>query len=331
MDAFATVTIITPTYNRADTLRDTLEALSKQTYPLTHYEVVVVDDGSSDSTQSVCESFDSLRLRYVLQDHAGGTRAKNTGALASQGELLVFLDDDITVVPHFLSCLAREHAKGHSLVLVGTLYPVGDNTDPSQLLQRLLEEGSDDPPNCDSIEIPYVDCLGGFFSIRRSDFMELGMLQDVAPGFWPNWEDVEFAHRAAQQGFHFRRSLGAEGYHRDHILADLSTTLDRWERAAYAAVLLFKRHPDLEHELPMFPDKGPISLSADPPQLIVRKCLRILMSSLPSVFVMRSVAQILERRRPEAHLLTLLRRWLISAHAFIGYRRGLRDLSGGAP
>ena len=326
MESLSTVSIITPTYNRADALKDTLEALSKQVYPSSHFEVVVVDDGSSDNTQAVCESFDSLSLRYVSQDHAGGTQAKNTGAVAGQGDLLVFLDDDITVVPHFLSCLVREHAKRDRLVLVGTLHAVRQDTDASHLLQALLAEDANEPVNCDSIEIPYVDCLGGFFSVRRSDFMELGMLQDIAPGFWPNWEDVEFAYRASQQGFHFRRSLGAEGYHRDHVLADLRTTLDRWERAAHAAVLLFQRQPALEYELPMFPDKSPVSISTDPPRLIVRKCLRIIMSTPSSVFIMQGIAGYLETHRPDAHLFILLRRWLISAYAFKGYRRGLREL-----
>jgi GT2 family glycosyltransferase len=262
----------------------------------------------------------------VLQDHAGGTQAKNTGALASQGDLLVFLDDDITVVPHFLRCIAREHTERDHLILVGTLHPVKEDTDAAQLLQALLADKAHVSAHSDSIEIPYVDCLGGFFSVRRSDFLALGMLQDVAPGFWPNWEDVEFAYRASQQGFHFRQSLGAEGYHRDHVLADLETTLDRWERAAYAAVLLFQKHPALEYELPMFPDKGPISLSADPPRLIVRKCLRIIMSSPPSVFVLQNIAQMLERNKPDSYLLVRLRRWLISAYAFRGFRRGLLEL-----
>jgi hypothetical protein len=153
------------------------------------------------------------------------------------------------------------------------------------------------------------------------------MLQDIAPGFWPNWEDVEFAYRASQKGFHFRRSLGAVGYHRDHVLADLKTTLNRWERAAYAAVILFQKHPALENEIPLFVDKGPISLSIDPPRLVVRKCLRSLASSPPLVFVMQNLAQVLEKHRPDSQLSVLLHRWLISAYARKGYRRGLLELS----
>jgi glycosyltransferase involved in cell wall biosynthesis len=322
------VSVVTPTYNRADSLKRTLESLARQAYPDSSYEVVVVDDGSSDNTKEVCESFDTLSLHYVLQDHAGGTQAKNTGALASRGDLLVFLDDDITVVPQFIRCLVEEHLKCNRLIVVGTLHPVTTNNDsPHSLPPGSFTAEDDSSLNRTSVAIPFTDCLGGFFSVRHSDFLELGMLQDPAPGFWPNWEDVDLAYRALLKGFHFRRSVGAVGYHWDHVLRDLRTRCDREERAARAAVKLFQRHPDLQYQIPMFRDKGPISFSADPSDLIVRKAMRSLVSSPPCVFAMRRLAHLFEIHRPNSRLLVLLHRWLVSAHIYKGYRQGLHELA----
>ena len=77
----------------------------------------------------------------------------------------------------------------------------------------------------------------------------------------------------------------------------------------------------------MFRDKGPLSLSADPPRLLVRKGLRRLASSSPSVAIMRRLARALEGTGRDSHLLALLHRWVISACIYKGYRQGLHELA----
>ena len=80
------------TYNRADSLKDCLEALSKQTYP--HYEVIVVDDGSTDGTAEVAKGYEKTGVRYLRQENMGASAARNAGAMASGGEVICFTDDD---------------------------------------------------------------------------------------------------------------------------------------------------------------------------------------------------------------------------------------------
>lgn len=326
MGSMPLVSVIIPTYNRADSLLRTLRSLGEQSYSHDSFEAIVVDDGSSDNTQEVCERNYSFKLHYRPQAHAGGTQAKNTGALTSQGDMLVFLDDDITVVPQFIECLVREHQSGTRLIVIGTLHSM---TDTRGLPVRMARKSEDHNVNCSSIEIPFTDCWGGFFSIRRDEYLELGMLQDPAPGFWPNWEDVDLAYRAYRQGFQFRQSLEAVGYHWDHALYDLDTFCRREERAAYAAVLLFHKHPELSSLIPMFRDKRAISLSTDPPGLILRKVLRSLSSCSPSVWFFQRLAHALGKFSPRSILLVLLYRWLVSAYIYKGYRQGLRELGTG--
>jgi len=85
------VSVVIPTYNRADILGRAIESALAQTYP--HLEVVVADDGSSDPTQAVAERY-GARVVYVRQDNAGVSAARNFGMRHSRGEFIAFLDSD---------------------------------------------------------------------------------------------------------------------------------------------------------------------------------------------------------------------------------------------
>jgi len=316
------VSVVIPTYNRKDSLLRTLDSLSRQTYPSKQFEIIVVDDGSDDGTQEACADLDELPLTYVRQSHLGGTAAKNKGANESTGALLVFLDDDITVNAHFLECLTKQHQQNAKAIVMGILHDVAPNEDLKQPeADSAVEDGY-------CIEVHFTECLGGFFSIRRSDFMKLGMLQDPAPGYWPNWEDVDLAYRAESAGFTFYQCAQAIGYHWDHVLSNLSTQCRRWEHAARSAVLLFRKHPELRTEIPMFRDKGPIEWQRDSLTLVLRKILRQIASSAPVIWLMKQPVPMLEHRASDSTALRLLYRWIVSGHIYRGYRAGLRETWG---
>lgn len=89
------ISIVIPTYNRSGMLRKNLELLCDQTLPTEEYEVIVADDGSSDDTLDVVESFcDRLRLDYHYQEDKGfrAAAARNAGARLATSPVLVFLD-----------------------------------------------------------------------------------------------------------------------------------------------------------------------------------------------------------------------------------------------
>ncbi len=90
------VSVIIPTYNSARFLPEALESVFSQNYA--DYEVIVVDDGSTDETTAVLES-NADRIRYVCQPNAGSAAARNTGLDLAQGEFVVFLDADDLLLP----------------------------------------------------------------------------------------------------------------------------------------------------------------------------------------------------------------------------------------
>ena len=87
----STVSVVIPTYNYGRFIKEAIDSVLKQSWPA--IEVVVVDDGSTDETRSVVESFDG-RVRYLKQENAGVCAARNRGVSESKGDLIAFLDAD---------------------------------------------------------------------------------------------------------------------------------------------------------------------------------------------------------------------------------------------
>ena len=97
-----TISIITPTFNRADELEHLINSIAKQS--LNHYlfEHIIVDDGSTDNSEELISNKSSevdFDLRYISQDNRGPGAARNAGMEEGRGELFVFIDSD---------CEARE-------------------------------------------------------------------------------------------------------------------------------------------------------------------------------------------------------------------------------
>lgn len=106
------VSVVIPTYNRADTLRECLELLIGQKFVKDEYEIVVVDDGSTDSTAEVVENIkksSKIQIKYLYQKNQGQGIARNYGIKHAHGKVIVLVGDDILVKRDFIN----EHMKFH--------------------------------------------------------------------------------------------------------------------------------------------------------------------------------------------------------------------------
>jgi glycosyltransferase involved in cell wall biosynthesis len=114
--------IIIPTYNRIKQLLLTLVAFEKQTYPMDQFEVLVIDDGSTDNTLEILSNYEApYILRYfTLSSRNGPGMARNLGIRQARGTYVIFCDADFLVIPDFIKTHDLYHAKHQNAVISGT-------------------------------------------------------------------------------------------------------------------------------------------------------------------------------------------------------------------
>lgn len=99
------VSVIMPAYNRELYIRESIDSVLAQSF--TEFELVVVDDGSTDTTAAIVESYTDSRIRLIRQPNGGVSVARNTGLKAARGQFITFLDSDDLYYPDFLKTLYR--------------------------------------------------------------------------------------------------------------------------------------------------------------------------------------------------------------------------------
>ena len=124
------VTVVIPVYRAEKYLAETLRSLEAQTYP--HFEVVLVDDGSTDQSLAICQDFSRRddRFRIVSQPNSGPSAARNNGVAHARGEYLVFLDSDDIMAPHALESMVQAMKEEQADLVLGMYARFFDHQDP---------------------------------------------------------------------------------------------------------------------------------------------------------------------------------------------------------
>jgi len=187
------ITVVTPAYNAADTIADTLRSVLEQSHR--DLRLVVVDDGSTDDTAAVVARFTDRRLSLLRQPNAGVSAARNRGMAAAQGEALLFLDADDWLAPTALAALAAAlRAAVEPVAAVGGYARVeAPGASPRRRDYRLARAPRDLLPGL-LVRNPFAN--GGHVLIRASAAHRAGPFRpDIAYG-----EDWEFFARLALLG-----------------------------------------------------------------------------------------------------------------------------------
>jgi len=317
------LSVVIPTRNRPDRAAAALDSLAMQALAEGVFEVIVVDDGSEEEPHRASEGGFPFRFRFHRQDYAGAAAARNRGAALATGELLVFMDDDVTLEPGSLEALRAGLRERPRSVAMGAVRsrPPGVAT----VFARLAANSAwPDWPDSAIRELPPAAGNTQLLGISRSDFEKLEGFRDPTGG-WPNWDDVDFGYRAYKAGLTLVLVCAARATHWDASLLSLDASADRSRRAAHSAARLFELHPDLPAHLPMFADKSGV-VPGDPPALRFRKRLRPLTSSRPVLRLLGLAVRLAEPIRPVHGILRHLYRWTIGGAIYAGFQEGLKDL-----
>lgn len=230
------LSVVVPTYNRAEVLRVCLASLAAQTYPRDRFEVLVVDDGSTDDTPEVVRSFEvHLPVRYLRQAaNRGRAAARNRGIQQARGDVVVFVDSDVFPVPGFLAAHAEIHARSDRAVGRGPL-----------LLTHHLDDPFGRPPLLPDPSPAFLDTANA--SVRREHLLAVGGFDEGFRHY--GWEDADLGIRLRKAGLRRVFSRRALAYHYqppttpEDLPEVLEELLRKEEERARMAVRFLRKHP----------------------------------------------------------------------------------------
>jgi len=244
------LSVILCTYGRASLLQMALASLVDQTLDKDSFEVVVIDDGSSDATREVANSFAGrLPLRYFYQKNAGLAAGKNHGIYAAKGRILFFFDDDDIATPGLLEEHLRSHQKyadeSYAVLNYTTWSP---RLKVTPLMKFITEVGCllfSYPKITHGSILDYTYFWAGRSSCKRSFLIEHGVFNPIfcygKLGF--GCEDIELGYRLSHHGLKVVYNATAVTYMvREILLEDFYQRLLRQGRSQYHFSSMYDDH-----------------------------------------------------------------------------------------
>jgi glycosyltransferase involved in cell wall biosynthesis len=235
--------VIIPCHNKRETLAEVLSSLERQSVSPDAFEVIVVDDASTDGTPAMVRARAGRRPRIALEEMGAHTdvcpaRVRNRGLERARGQVAIFLDADVLVGPDFI----REHLAAHAAgegVVIGYIYayPLAASERAPEVMQappigecleRLPALVRENPrrwrdgreahyriwPDIATCPMPWLYFWGGNTSVSRKLVLEAGGFDEtfIRWGF----EDVELGYRLWRRGIPYRLQRSAWGFHYPH-------------------------------------------------------------------------------------------------------------------
>ncbi len=202
-----TLTIIIPSYNASDYLPETLDSILSQTY--TDYEIIVIDDGSTDNTQDVLASYMD-KIDYIYQDNTGVSEARNHGLRLAKGEFVIFMDaDDYFIVDDKLEKQMAVFEKNPKLDIVQTGWRMVDS-EGNHLFDMTPWEDMNGP--IDIMWFLWCPVRLEAMVVRRECVIQVG-------GFDPKYkvsQDLDWALKMILAGYNFQWQERVASAYRQH-------------------------------------------------------------------------------------------------------------------
>ena len=241
------ISVVIPTYNRKPILEKCLKALEKQQLNddiISNYEIVLVDDGSTDGTLEWLQE-NKKNFPHVCafsQDHLGPAAARNLGVTKAKGDIIIFIDSDLVVTETFLQCHANALVKGEKKLGSDRLFTYG----------AVINTCNFDHPTSEPYKI--TDFSAAYFAtgnvaIARK-WLEKAGLFDTGFQLY-GWEDLELGVRLKELGLTLIKCPEAMGYHwhPPFNLSQIPNLIDKEIQRGRMGVLFYEKHPNFEVRL----------------------------------------------------------------------------------
>lgn len=234
--------VVIPTYNRKPILEKCLRALEAQEVaadsPIAGYEVVVVDDGSTDDTVPWLQAHQAElpHVRLFLQDHKGPAAARNLGVEKATGDTIIFIDSDLVVTETFLQAHADALLTGQKQLGNDRLFTYGS----------VINTCNFDHPTSEPFKV--TDFSAAYFATGNvaidRKWLEQAGLFDTRFQLY-GWEDLELGVRLKQLGLKLIKCPAAAGYHWHPAfnLDQIPRMIDREIQRGRMGVLFYQKHP----------------------------------------------------------------------------------------
>ena len=227
------VSVIICVYNGVDRVWKAIESLAPGVVNYPDYEVVVVDDGSSDGTQELVENYDFVKL--IRAKHGGLSRARNLGAEAADGDIFAYTDDDCEVDPDWLYWIARGYAEQGVDAMGGPNIP----PEPLDEDEAVVAAAPGAPSHVMLNDREAEHIPGCNLTVSRVAFEAIGGFSEV---YRVAGDDVDFCWRLEKAGFKMGFHGAAFVWHRRR------TSMYRYfkQQKGYgkAEALLMRDHPE---------------------------------------------------------------------------------------
>ncbi len=242
------VSIIIPTYNGAHKIVRALEAVRQQGRQ--GFEVIVVIDGSTDDTEAVIrrQGTGLENLRIIVQKNGGRSISRNHGAKIAQGELLIFLDDDMRPTADWLQThLAKQTQHPNTIQVGGQLEDFAViQTDFQHYKAQLSRKWSAEVPQKEPLQKHNLFLTAANFSISKALFFQLGGFDERLT----DAEDFDLGVRAFQQGIPIYFDKDNIAWHDDFITCQ--SYIKRLKQYAQAHQKLLALNPETYASYPQY-------------------------------------------------------------------------------
>jgi glycosyltransferase involved in cell wall biosynthesis len=237
------ISVVVPTFNRLNTLREVLPTLLRQTLSPDAYEIVIADSRSTDGTAQYVADLAARhgeQIRYLPGAYGGRGAARNAGIAAAGAPVVLFTDADILASEDLLERHARGHAAATERVaIVGCELQVRTFADYERQRDHPQSRAPLHPATRRRLSWLYF--LTGNASVRREDLLRVGCFDDQFTGY--GHEDLELGYRLQKDGVEILYDAQAINYHWHPV--GFAEQTGRMELAGVSTVRFYRKHQDM--------------------------------------------------------------------------------------